>query len=43
MKETGKVHSVERVPMLLMNDEKLKDSTDMASALNNVFVTITAN
>jgi len=40
-KETGKVHSVEQIPNLLVNDEKLKDPTDMANAFNNFFTTIT--
>ena len=35
--EKGKVHSVEQVPTLLVNNEKLKDSTDVASVLNNFF------
>jgi hypothetical protein len=39
----GKAHSLEQVSTLLMNDEKLKDSTDMANALNYFFITITAN
>jgi hypothetical protein len=32
---------VEQVPTLLVNDEKLKDATDMASAFNNFFTTLT--
>jgi hypothetical protein len=40
-KETGIVHSVEQVPALLVNDEKLKDPTDVANAFNNLFTTIT--
>jgi len=40
-KEARKVHSVEQVPNLLVNDEKLKDPTNMANALNNFFITIT--
>jgi len=40
-KETGRVHSVEQVPTLLVNDEKLKDSTNMATAFNNFFIKIT--
>jgi hypothetical protein len=32
---------VEQVPNLLVNDEKLKDLTDMASAFNNFLTTIT--
>ena len=40
-KQTGKVHSVEQVPTFLVNDEKLKDPTDVASAFNNFFITFT--
>jgi len=40
-KETGKVHLVEQVPTLLVNDEKLKDPTDVANAFNNFLITIT--
>jgi len=36
-KETRKVHSVEQVPTLLVNDEKLKDPSNNASAFNNFF------
>ena len=32
---------MEQVPTLLVNDEKLKDPTDVASAFNNFFTTIT--
>jgi len=32
---------MEQVPTLLVNDEKLKDATDMANAFNNFFTTIT--
>jgi len=32
---------VEQVPSLLVNDEKLKDATDVANAFNNFFTTIT--
>ena len=39
--ETGKVHLVEQVPTLLVNDEKLKDPTDVANAFNNFLITIT--
>jgi len=39
-KETGKVHLVEQVPTLLLNDEKLKDPTDVANAFNNFLITI---
>ena len=31
---------MEQVPNLLVNDEKLKDPTNMANALNNFFTTI---
>jgi len=34
-KETGKVHSVEQVPTLLVSDEKLKEPTDVANTINN--------
>jgi tRNA uridine 5-carbamoylmethylation protein Kti12 len=40
-KETGKVHSVEQVPTLLVNDEKLKDPTYVANAFNSFFTTVT--
>ena len=40
-KEAEKVHSVEQVPTLLVNDEKLKDPTNVANAFNNFFTTIT--
>jgi len=40
-KETGKVHSVEQIPNLLVNDVKLKDPTDVANAFNNFFTTTT--
>jgi hypothetical protein len=40
-KEREKVHSVEKVPTLLMYDKNLKDPTDVANALNNFFVTNT--
>ena len=40
-KETGKVHSVEQILTLLVNDEKLKDPTNVANAFNNYFLTIT--
>jgi len=32
---------VDQVPTLLVNDEKLKDPTDMVFAFNNFFKTIT--
>jgi ribosomal protein L33 len=35
--EKGKVHPTEQVPSLLVNSEKLKDPTVMASAFNNFF------
>jgi hypothetical protein len=35
--ETGNVHSVEQIPTLLVNDEKLKDPTDVVNAFNNLF------
>jgi hypothetical protein len=31
---------VEQIPTLLVNDERLKDPTNMAHAFNNLFVTI---
>jgi hypothetical protein len=34
-KETGKVHSVEKFPTLLVKNEKLKDPTKVANACNN--------
>jgi len=40
-KETETVHSVEQVPTLLVNDEKLRDPTHMANAFNNFFIKIT--
>jgi len=40
-KERVKVHSVEQVPILLVNDGKLKDPTNLTNAFNNVFITIT--
>jgi len=40
-KRTAKVHSVEQVPFLLVNSEKLKDPNDMANTFNNFFITIT--
>jgi hypothetical protein len=40
-KEIGKTHSVEQVPTLLVNNEKLKDPPDVANAFNNFFITIT--
>ena len=39
-KETEKVLSVEQVPSLLVNDEKLKDPTNVANAFNKFFITI---
>jgi hypothetical protein len=32
---------VEHIPTLLVNDEKLKDPTNMAIAFNNFFITVT--
>jgi hypothetical protein len=40
-KEAGKVHSVEQVPTLFVNDEKLKDPPNLANAYSNFFTTIT--
>jgi len=40
-KEREKVHSVEQVPSLHVNDEKLKDPTNTANALNNLCITVT--
>jgi hypothetical protein len=40
-KLTGKVHSVEQLLTLLVNDKKLKDQTYVANAFNYFFVTIT--
>ena len=40
-KETGKVHSMEQVPHLTVNDEKLKDPTDVANGSNNFFIIFT--
>jgi hypothetical protein len=40
-KETGTIHSMEQVPTLLVNDEKLRDPTDMANGFNNFFIKIT--
>jgi len=37
-KQRKKVHSVKQVPTLLVNNENLKDQTDMANALNNFFI-----
>jgi hypothetical protein len=37
---TGKVYSVEQVPALLVNGEKLKDPTKLVNAFNNSFITI---
>jgi len=34
-KETWKTHSVEQLLALLVNDEKLKDPTNVANAFNN--------
>jgi len=40
-KETGKVHLVEQLLTLPVNDEKLKNPTNVANAFNNCFVIIT--
>jgi hypothetical protein len=40
-KKIGKVRSVEQVPTLLVNSEKLKYPTEVAKAFNNFFITIT--
>jgi hypothetical protein len=40
-KETGKVHSVEHVPTLLVNDEKIQDQTNAAKSLYDFFTKIT--
>jgi len=32
---------VERVPTVLVNDEKFKDPTDVANAFNNFFIIVT--
>jgi hypothetical protein len=42
-KKTGKLHSVEQVPTLLVNDEKQKDLRNVTTAFNNLFMTITQN
>jgi hypothetical protein len=41
LKETGKLQSVEQVPTLLVNGEKLKDPMNVGNAFNNLFITIT--
>jgi len=41
MKRQEQVHSLEQVPTLPVNDEKLKDPRNMASTFNNFFITIT--
>ena len=40
-KETGKIHSVQQVPSLLVKVGKLKDPTNVPKASNNFFITIT--
>jgi hypothetical protein len=41
-KQPEKVHSLEQVPShLTVNDEKLKDPTNVANAVNSVSITIT--
>jgi hypothetical protein len=37
----GTVHLVAPVPTLLVSDEKLKDPTKVANAINNFFITST--
>jgi hypothetical protein len=39
-KDTGWLHSVKEVRKLLVNDEKLKDATNVANAFNNSPLTI---
>jgi len=38
-KETGKLHWVEHVRTLLVNDEKLKDQRNVANSFSNLFIT----
>lgn len=38
---TGKVHSVEQLPTLFVNDGKLKDPTDVANVFKNLCIIIT--
>jgi hypothetical protein len=40
-KETGKVHSMEQVPSLLMNNEELTDPKNVANTFNTFFLTVT--
>jgi hypothetical protein len=40
-KRITKVVSVEQVPSLLVNKERLKDPNDMAKTFNNFLITIT--
>jgi hypothetical protein len=40
-KETGKLHSMEQVPSLLMNNEELTDPKKIANAFNTFFLKIT--
>ena len=40
-KKAKQVHSVEQGSLILVNDEKLKDPTNMAKAFNNFIITIT--
>jgi hypothetical protein len=42
-KETRKVHSVEQVLTFLVNDEKLKDPTDVVNAFNSLFIKLVKN
>jgi len=39
-KQAAKVNSVEQVPFLLVNNEKLKDPNDMVNTFNNILVKI---
>ena len=39
-KETGKVNSVQQVPTLLVNDQRLNYPTDAANAFNNYLTKI---
>jgi hypothetical protein len=40
-KETENIHSVQHVPTLLVNNEKLKDPKNLANGFNNFFIEIT--
>jgi hypothetical protein len=39
-KEREEVHSLDQVPSLLVNDDELKDPTNVANAFNNFFITV---